>query len=496
MKPVVTPLPELITGDARASLWAAAAAVGFLLLIACVNVANLLLIRGSARTRELAVRSALGAGRHRLIRQLLTESGVLALLGGALGVLLSFAAVRVLAALAPPELPRREMIEVDARVLLFALGVTAAAALLSGLLPAVLTATADLAGWLRGGGREERLLVVQTSLAADPAPERARELAMLEEMLARVTAIPGVVSAASLPSRPFSGEAGWMAPYTGEGQTPEAQAANPMLNLESVGPEYFRTLQLPIRRGRAFEARDREDAPRVAIVSEAVARHTWPGEDPLGKRIKLGPLDSRGEWHSVVGVVGETRYRELADPQPSIYLPTRQFGPMPTNVAVRTRADPAGVIPQIRVALQQVHPDWMLVGGGSVRQLRAAPLARPRFTPSCSARWPPSRCCSPPWGSTARWRPPCASAPARSASDSRSARPCRRCAPSCCARGWGWPSGGAHWESSARSWGRGRSAACCSGSAPPIRRPSRRSWRSSSQPRRWAAISPPGVPAA
>jgi putative ABC transport system permease protein len=428
MKPVLTPLAEVITGEARATLWTAAAAVGLLLLIACVNVAGLLLIRSSARAQEIAIRAALGAGRRRLIRQLLTESGVLALLGGLLGVLFAFAAVRVLVALAPPELPRREMVEVDTRVLLFALGVTAAAALLSGLLPAVLSAAGDLAAWLRGGSRtasatrgsqalrhglvigqvslailvvvgagllvrslvalqsvdmgfnEERLLVVQTSLAADAVPERSQQLALLEEMLARVAAIPGVIGAASLPSRPFSGEAGWMAPYTGEGQTPEAQATNPMLNLESVGPEYFRTLELPIRRGRAFDAQDREDAPRVAIVSEAVARHTWPGEDPIGKRIKLGPPDSRGEWHSVVGVVGETRYRELTDPQPSIYLPTRQFGPMPTTIAVRTRADPAGVIPQIRVALQQVHPDWMLIGGGSMRQLLAAPLARPRFS--------------------------------------------------------------------------------------------------------------------
>lgn len=427
MKPVVTPLHEVITGEVRATLWAAAAAVGLLLLIACVNVANLLLIRGSTRTRELAIRAALGAGRRRLIRQLLTESGILALLGGLVGILLAVAVVRVLVALAPPELPRREMIEVDFRVLLFALGVTAAAALLSGLLPALVAARGDLAARLRGsrttsatrrsqalrhglviaqvslailvaggaglvvrslfalqsvnmGFNEERLLIVETSFASDMGTERSQQLAMLQEMLASVTAIPGVISTAWLPSRPFSGEGGWMAPYAGEGQTPETQATNPMLNLESVGPEYFRTLELPIRRGRAFDARDREDAPRVAIVSEAVARHTWPGEDPIGKRIKLGPLDSPEKWYSVIGVVGETRYRELTDPQPSIYLPTRQFGPMPTTIAVRTRTDPAGMIPQIRLALQQIHPDWMLVGGGSMRQLVAAPLARPRFS--------------------------------------------------------------------------------------------------------------------
>jgi predicted permease len=169
--------------------------------------------------------------------------------------------------------------------------------------------------------------------------------------------------------------------YTGEGQTPEAQATNPWINFEVVGSGYFRTLEIPLYRGRAFGEEDREDAPRVAIVSEAVARHSWPGEDPVGRRIKLGPAESPGEWHTVVGVVGETRYRELTDLQPSLYLPIRQFGgPVPMSLAIRTRADPAGVIPQIRRALQEVHPELMLVGGGSMRQLMAAPLARPRFS--------------------------------------------------------------------------------------------------------------------
>jgi putative ABC transport system permease protein len=429
MEPVLTPLADLVTGDARATLWTAAVAVGLLLLIACINVANLLLIRGSARTQELAIRSALGAGRRRLIRQLLTESGVLALLGGVLGVLLAFAAVRVLVALAPPELPRREMITLDARVLAFAVGITAAAALLSGLLPAVLSAAGDLSVWLRGGQRtgsssrgaqalrhglvigqvslaivvvvsagllvrsllvlqsvdlgfnEERLLVVATTLPPDLLPERSQQVALQEEMLARVAAIPGVIGVASVPRPPFSGQGGWSAPYTGEGQAAEAQASNPMVNFEVIGPEYFRTLELPVRRGRAFTAQDRENAPRVAVVSEAVAQRTWPGEDPIGRRIKLGPPESPAEWHTVVGVVGETRYRELTDPQPSLYLPIRQFGgPVPMSLAIRTRADPAGVLPQVRQALQEVHPELMPVGGGSMSQLLSAPLARPRFS--------------------------------------------------------------------------------------------------------------------
>lgn len=427
-KPVLTSLPELITGDARATIWAAAAAVALLLLIACINVANLLLVRSSERAHEFAIRSALGAGRRRLVRQLLTESGVLAIVGGVLGVLLAIAAVQLLVALAPPELPRRELIAVDARVLLFALGTTTVAALLAGLLPALLSATGELGVWLGGGRRtaspgsgtqalrhglvvaqvslavlvvvaagllvrslvalqsvemgfnEERLLILQTALPPELPRERARQVALQETMLEQVTAIPSVASAAALPSRPFSGQAGWLITYTGEGQTPEEQATNAILNFEVVGPEYFHTLEIPLHRGRAFSARDREDAPRVAIVSESIARHTWPGEDPIGKRLKGGAHDSPGEWITVVGVVGETRYRDLTVPQPSLYLPIRQFdGPVPMNLAVRTQADPAGVVPQVQHALEQVQPGLMLMGGGSMRQLLAAPLARPRF---------------------------------------------------------------------------------------------------------------------
>jgi putative ABC transport system permease protein len=428
LQPVVTPLPELIVGDARPMLWAAAAAVLLLLLIACVNVANLLLIRGSARTPELAIRSALGAGKRRLVRQLLTESGVLALVGGMLGIVLAVAAVRVLVALAPPELPRREMIAIDAGVLLFALGVTAAAALISGLLPALVSAAGDLSTWLRGGQRtgsasrsarslrhalvigqislaivvvvgagllvrsllllqsvdlgfnDERLLVVQTMLPSDLLPERPAQVTLQEEMVARVGAIPEVTSAASLPRPPFA-QGGWSAMYSGEGQTPELQAANPMVGFEVVGPEYFQTLEIPVLRGRAFAAQDREDAPPVAVISEAVARHTWPGEDPIGRRVKLGPPEGPGAWHTVVGVAGETRFRELTDPQPSLYLPIRQFGgPVPMSLAIRTRAEPSAVMPQLRQALQEVHPELMLAGGGPMPQLLAAPLARPRFS--------------------------------------------------------------------------------------------------------------------
>jgi putative ABC transport system permease protein len=428
MTPVLTPLPTLITGNVRATLWTAAAAVTLLLLIACVNVANLLLIRGSARAQELAVRSALGAGRRRLVRQLLTESGVLALLGGVLGVALAYAAVRLLVPLAPPDLPRAELVALDARALGFTLGITMVVVLLSGLLPAVLAATGRSSAGLRGGARTagpdrgttalrhalvvgqislsilvvvsagllarslaalhgadmgfnaDRLLVVQTMLQPGALPERGMQVALQDEAIARILALPDVVAAASLPARPYSGQGGWTAMYTGEAQTAEEQATNPWVNFEVVGAGYFETLQVPLLRGRGFAAADREDAPRVAVVSEAVARHTWPGADPIGQRIKLGGRDGPGEWHTVIGVAGETRYRELTSAQPTLYLPARQFGgPVPMSLAVRTRTDPTPLLPRIRSALQQAHPDLLLVSGASMRQHLAAPLARPRF---------------------------------------------------------------------------------------------------------------------
>jgi putative ABC transport system permease protein len=230
------------------------------------------------------------------------------------------------------------------------------------------------------GFNQERLLVFQTALPPQALPDRAQQMALQEEMVARVTALPDVAGVAALPKPPFSAQGGWTTMYAGEGQTPEAQQTNPWVNFEVVGPEYFRTLEIPIYRGRAFQEHDREDADRVAIISRAVAQHGWPGEDPIGKRIKLGPYDSPAEWHTVVGVVGETRYRELAVPQPSLYLPARQFGgPVPMSLAVRTHGETAGLVPQIRSALTELHPELMLVSGGSVRELTAAPLARPRF---------------------------------------------------------------------------------------------------------------------
>jgi putative ABC transport system permease protein len=429
LRPVVTPLADLVVGEVRAALWILAAAVLLLVLIACGNVANLLLIRGSVRVRELAIRSALGADRRRIARQLLTESAVLAAVAGVAGTGIALIALRGLVALAPPQLPRLEAVRLDPVALGFALAATLLVGLLAGLAPALWSAAGDANATLRGGARVgagtagvrrvrqglvagqvalallvlvgaglllrslanlqraemgfsgEGLVVATMSLPPGRFTERAEHLALLDRVVERVAALPGVGATSPVTRPPFSGKGGWDAPYTGEGQATEAREANPVLNLELAGPAYFEVLGVPILQGRAFSERDREDAAPVAIVSEAVARRTWPGEDPLGKRVKLGGPDSPMPWHTVVGVAAETRYRELVEPRPSIYIPIRQFGgPVPMSLGVRTEVDPAAVIPALRSALREVEPGLLLVEAMPLARLLDAPLAGPRFS--------------------------------------------------------------------------------------------------------------------
>jgi putative ABC transport system permease protein len=428
--PVVTPLSELIVGEVRPALLILSAAVALVLLLACVNVANLLLLRGSVRGQELAIRSALGAGRWRIARQLLVESGVLALLGGVLGALISVGAVRVLVALAPPELPRLESIQPDGRVFAFAAVVTLAAALLAGLAPAIWTAVGEPGASLRSGARvdpggrrvrvvrqalvvgqvalallvlagagllirslyelqrvemgfaKDHLLIVRTHLPPERSGTREQKLARLDRVLSEVGAVPGVRAVTSVAAGPFSGTGGVDALYTGEGQSEGERAMNPWANLEMVGPGHFRTMGIPIRRGRGFTEQDREEAAPVAVVSEALAEHTWPGADPIGQRIKIGGPETPQPWRTVVGIVPETRYRELVTPRPTLYLPYTQFGGpwVPVNLVLRTYINPAAVIPAVRSALREIDPELVVTDARSMHEHLAAPLARPRFS--------------------------------------------------------------------------------------------------------------------
>ncbi|MEW5915088.1 MAG: ADOP family duplicated permease [Gemmatimonadota bacterium] len=424
LRGVAHELPQLILGDAKPALLAFAIAAALLLLITCSNVANLLMIRGLTRVREIAVRSALGAGRSRIIAQLLLENGLLALAGGVLGIAVAAAAVRGFVALAPDGVPRASEIGVNAAVLAGALSLTALATLLFALAPAIITSRTELQQTLRADARQtagrgsrllseglvalqialallvlsaaalvsrsllklERvdlalepsdLLIAELAVRADRFDTKERQLALLDKLLRQLESVPGVHSISHVVSVPFGG--GWDGRPAAEGQSRDDIAANPMFNMDVVSPGYFRTLGIPLIRGRGFTDQDREGAPNVVVLSAATAEHYWPGADALGKRLRMGR--SLEEIFTVVGVVRDARYRELREARGSIYFPLRQtiFPFAPTTLAIRTSTASAEYIPTLRRAINEADPAVALSRIGTFESYLAAPLAQPRL---------------------------------------------------------------------------------------------------------------------
>ena len=426
LTPVVRSYEDVVVGDVRAAILILFSAVGLVLLIATANAANLLLVRGETRRPELAVRSALGASRGRLLRELLSESLIFALMGGAIGLAVSWWSIRAVVTLVPEGLPRVDSVHIDAGVILFTLAVAFLTAALAGLAPALSSVRADVASELRSagsrGGRPVRrsrraLVVAQVSLAVTVvaaagllvrtllrlqsvdmglAADRlvfidldlpqakyadgARHLRFLNEVIADVEAAPGISGVTPVNTAPFAGTGGWDLPvFTAEGQSPERARTNPSLNIESVHPNYFETLDVRIVRGRTFTSADREGAPDVVIVSDDVAARTWPGDDPVGKRIKFGGLASRDPWRTVVGVAMPTRYRELAEARPTLYLPAEQFIVAARMLVLRTASPLAEVAALARDRVRAVDPDVHVMRVAPFAELLDKPLARPRF---------------------------------------------------------------------------------------------------------------------
>jgi len=426
-RPVIQPYKKLIVGDVDAALVVLFAAVGLLLVIASANVANLLMMRGETRRSEFVVRAALGASRARLIRQVLAESLVVALAGGALALVLSGWSLQTVTMLVPDGLPRLSSIRIDGTVIMFTVGVAFLAAALSGLAPALAASSLDLVGDLRGGGRgaigsvrhggRRALVIAQVALAVtvvaaagllvrslerlqtadmglahdrivfaelDMPRERyadqERRRQFLDAVLERVTAVPGIDDVTPINALPFAGATGWDVPrFTAEGQTAEQVAENPSLNLEAVHRTYFTTFNVPVLRGRAFHSSDNNQAPRVAIVSDDVAARAWPQQDPIGKRLKMGGLASRNEWLTIVGVVATTRYRELARPRPTLYLPADQFMIAAGRLAIRTSAGPSFIAGAVRDSVRAVDPLVRVLRIAPYGDYLQKPLAWPRF---------------------------------------------------------------------------------------------------------------------
>lgn len=423
---VVNPLPRLILGDVKPALIAFVAACALLLLITCINVANLLLVRGMARVREIAVRSALGAERGQIIAQLLIENAVLAIAGGALGVVVAAGAVKSFVAFAPASIPRLDEIQVNSTALAGALAITAVAMLLFGLAPAVMTSRVELQEALRSGAREsasrasrlatEALVVGQIALAvlvlsaaglivrslvklerADLAFERSHVLigelafrydqvdnpekqrALLDRLLPAVRALPGVRSASPVVAIPFSGLGGWDGRPASEGQTVDEASRNPWVNMEVVVPDYFTTFGISMLRGRAFTEEDRQGAAPVVVLSESAARGYWGNENPIGKRVRMGPRLEHS--FTVVGIVPDTRYRELRTARPSIYFPLDQsiFPFAPLTLAIRTTGEPAGLVPALRRAIGEIDPGVALASAAPFDTYLDGPLEQPRL---------------------------------------------------------------------------------------------------------------------
>ncbi|HMV50145.1 MAG TPA: ABC transporter permease, partial [Blastocatellia bacterium] len=419
-----TSLYERIVGDVQHVLWVLLATVGFVLLIACANVANLTLSRMAAREREIAIRSALGAGRRRVVRQLLTESLLLAAIGGALGVLLAAWSLDALVAFNPDNLPRLAGVRINTPVLLFTLAISMVTALIFGLVPAWQASRGNLNQMLREGGRgaagsakgqklrgalvvaemalslvvlvgaglllksfsrllgvdtgfnAENLLTVNLPLVEIKDPQQRANLT--REAISRIAQLPGVQSASggsALP--PVNAQRGTRFAVQG---LPAGNGGLRSAYFIAVNRDYFRTLGTKLYEGREFTERDESDAAKVVIINRALARALFPNESALGKSLQLVNSEQSNEWREIVGVVGEVRYSGLDDPsEAAIYTPFAQTPFMWANLMIRTSLPPQSLIPAIRKAITSADVSLEPANFRTMEDLVAESVAQPRF---------------------------------------------------------------------------------------------------------------------
>jgi len=394
----VAPLREHFVADLRTTLTVLAGAVGFVLLIACANIANLLLSRASNRTREVAIRAAIGASRWQVARQLMTENLLLASAGGAGGLLIAVWGVRFLEKMMPAGIGAMTAVTVDVPVLAFTLAVSLATGIVFGFVPALQMLRVDLHQTLKqGGGKgsragfrgvERSLVVAEVALAfvltlgaalflqsfarlrgIDPgfrtagiltmstplSPRRyddpAKRAAYYDQVLARVTALPGVISAGFANGLPLVLK-GNVNGLEVEGRPALGGDTFSNANYRVVTPDYLATIGVPLREGRHLDRRDVAGAPRVALINEAMRRKFWPGESPLGKRFRFG---DQAPWVAVVGMVGDMRQSGLDRPaKPEMYLPAAQEPAPAINLAVRTMGDPRNLAAAVRREIRAV----------------------------------------------------------------------------------------------------------------------------------------------
>lgn len=429
---VILPLLEQVVGNVRHTLWLLLAAVACVLLIACVNVANLLLSRAVGRQREIAVRTAVGASAGRIVRQLLTESILLAIGGGVLGILLAVLCIHWTHILGPQSVPRLSEVGIRADTLLFTLLISVVSGVLFGLAPALRVARPDLqtvlkdsdrgsagasAMWGRGNHLRRFLVVIELAISVvvlivaglllrsfirlqnvspgfNPTNVLTLELTMssdkykdpevvratYRQLWERLERLPGVTAAGGISSLPLSDMLAW-GPITVEGRV--LPPGETFINADEwiASGHYFEVMQIPLLKGRLFNAQDTADKPHVLLVDEFMAQQLWPNQDPLGKRVSFGDLAAKPQWATVVGVVGRIKHETLdSDSRIAIYMPQSQYISRAMNVVLRSNTDPIALASAVNHELHELDHDLPVFRVLTMEQRVAASLARRRFT--------------------------------------------------------------------------------------------------------------------
>jgi len=426
---VVVPLHEQVVGEIRPALLILLGAVGFVLLIACANVANLLLARAAARQKEIALRLALGASRSRLTRQFLTESVLLALLGAGLGLLLAFAGIHILRTFIPVTIAQVGTITINGTVLVFTLLIALVTGISFGLVPAIQGSHFNLNDTLKESGRDsaggskgnrirgllvigevavsfvlligagllinsflhlrnldpgfrsDHLLTMKVNLSDVKYPDRERRAAFFDEVMRRVHELPGVQSVAVASNLPLTYNGDSMS-ISVEGVPDPPPGQRPDVIYRAIGPGYFGTMGIPMVRGRDFTDQDNGESKDVVIISEKTAQQFWPGQDPIGKRLKPGFSTSSAPWREVIGIVKDVRQNDfVASPKRQMYFSYRQLKNTAANaLVVRTNIEPMSLAVPVRNAIWSVDKDQTVADIETMDHIVAQAVARQRFS--------------------------------------------------------------------------------------------------------------------
>ena len=424
----VLSLHEHLTGDSNTMLWLLFGAVMFVLLIACANVANLLLASATSRSREIAIRVALGASRWRVVRQLLTESAILALAGGVLGLFLSSWGVTAITKLLPNEFPRLNEIGMDWRVFGFTLGVSLLTGFVFGFAPALHISKTDVQEAMKESGRgtagssrhtrlrhalivtevalsvvllagagllfrsfmrlqsvnagftADQVLTAQLSPAGPKFQDDAAYVAFFDRVLERARTIPGVISAGTINTLPLAG--GPTIAFRVEGRPVLSVDKWVPTNFRTVSPDYFQTMSIPVLQGRTFTSEDRSGAPRRLMINQALAQRDFPNEDPIGKRITLGNVDENNQplWFEIIGVTANVRSQELREePPPELYFSASQLTFPKMAIVLRSTVEPESLAPALRQVVAEVDQTVPVADVRTMEHIVSESVTQPRF---------------------------------------------------------------------------------------------------------------------